>query len=48
MVRIEYKDFWIRMAKTGLWWIEKDGGYVMPVNDEADAKTKIDKFRGES
>ncbi len=43
MVRIEYKTFFIRMAKTGLWWVEKDSKFFLAAHDEKDARHIIDK-----
>ncbi len=44
MVRIPYKTFFIRMASTGLWWVEKDGKHFMAAHDENDARRIIDRL----
>ena len=48
MIRIPYKTFFIRMASTGLWWIEHptSGLCVMAANDQKDAERIIDQFTG--
>jgi hypothetical protein len=44
MIQIPYKSFVIRMASTGLWYVQKDGNYVVAAHNEQDARAIIDKF----